>query len=111
VGRGNPNTPKLRIGGILNPRSSFKTFIEKARTESRAWSSEDINVISVLRDRICEHAHTRMLALLRGDVETTNERYLTAMDQARDNFEFFAHMSHEVRPCNKEVGHLNRPSL
>lgn len=94
---GDPDTPKLRIGGVLNPRSSFKTFIEKSRTESRAWSTEDINVISVLRDRICEHAHTCMLALLRGDVKLSNERYLTAMERARDNFEFFAHMSHEVR--------------
>jgi hypothetical protein len=94
---GDPDTPKVRVGGILNPRNSFETFIEKARTESRAWSAEDINVISVLRDRICENAHTYMLTLLRGDMEKTNERYLTAMERARDNFEFFAHMSHEVR--------------
>jgi light-regulated signal transduction histidine kinase (bacteriophytochrome) len=103
---GDPDTPKLRVGGILNPRSSFETFIEKARNESQAWSTEDINVISVLRDRICENAHTCMLALLRGDMEKTNERYLTAMDRARDNFEFFAHMSHEVRGWD-----LNRSSL
>jgi hypothetical protein len=92
---GDPDTPKLRIGGILNPRSSFETFIQKARTESRPWSTDDINVMSVLRDRICEHAHACMVY---SDVENTNRRYVAAMEQARDNFEFFAHMSHEVCP-------------
>ena len=95
---GNPDEPKLRIGGILNPRHSFDSFIEKARQESRAWSSQDINVITVLRDRICEHSYQYMMSVLRDDINETNEKYLGAIERARENYEFFSHMSHEVCP-------------
>lgn len=47
VWAGDPDLPKLKIGGILNPRNSFEQFMEKARKESRAWSAEDISVCSV----------------------------------------------------------------
>jgi chemotaxis family two-component system sensor kinase Cph1 len=108
VWAGNPDEPKLRIGGILNPRNSFTQFIEKARKESRAWTVQDISVISVLRDRICEHSYAYMMGLLRGDIQDANRKYLAAIDRARDNYEFFAHMSHELRtPFHGVMGCLS----
>jgi two-component system, chemotaxis family, sensor kinase Cph1 len=108
VWAGNPDEPKLRIGGILHPRNSFENYMEKARTESRSWTTQDLNVISVLRDHICEHSHNWMMELLRNDVEDTNRKYLLAIDRARDNYEFFAHMSHELRtPFHGVMGCLN----
>lgn len=105
---GNPDEPKLRIGGILCPRTSFETFMKKAQMESRSWSSQDLNVISVLRDRICEQAHNWMMKLLENDIQSTNQKYMNAIDRARDNYEFFAHMSHELRtPFHGVMGCLN----
>lgn len=49
VWAGDPDLPKLRIGGILNPRASFEQFMEKARQESRRWSKGDLLVINLLR--------------------------------------------------------------
>ena len=66
---GNPDEPKLRIGGILSPRNSFDTFMQKAKKEARQWSVQDTNVIKVMRDRICEHAHNYMLTLLQTSIE------------------------------------------
>jgi len=108
VWAGNPDEPKLRIGGILSPRNSFDVFMQKARMESKAWTPQDINVISVLRDRICEHAHNYMLKLLHENIEDSNRKYMDAISRARDNYEFFAQMSHELRtPFHGVLGCLN----
>ena len=105
---GNPDEPKLRIGGILSPRNSFNTFMEKARMESRGWSVQDINVMTYLRDRICEHSHNYTMKLLQTDIEDTNSKYLNAIDRADENYEFFAHMSHELRtPFHGVMGCLS----
>lgn len=94
---GNPDEPKLRIGGILNPRNSFETYMEKARLEAKAWSREDLNVVSVFRDRVCEHCHHFEMTLLQQNIADTNKKYLSAIDRAQENYEFFARMSHELR--------------
>ncbi len=105
---GNPDEPKLRIGGILNPRASFETFMEKARLESRAWSSQDLNVVSAFRDRVCEHCHNLMMGQLKHAITDTNKKYMAAIDGAKDNYEFFARMSHELRtPFHGVMGCLD----
>lgn len=105
---GDPDTPKLRIGGILHPRASFDTFMEKAKQEARAWNPQDLSVISVLRDRLCEHSHNWMMRLLQGDIEDTNRKYLNAINRARENYDFFARMSHELRtPFHGVMGCLS----
>jgi len=86
---GNPDEPKLRIGGILNPRKSFETFMEKAKKESRSWSTSDFHVVSSLMDRVCEHAHNRMMSLLKTDIEDANKKYYNAITRARENNNFF----------------------
>lgn len=103
---GNPDEPKLkRVADrfMMRPR-----FMEKAHKESRAWNTQDIHVITVFRDRICEHSHNWMMRLMQNDIEDTNRKYLSAIDRARDNYEFFAHMSHELRtPFHGVMGCLN----
>jgi len=91
---GNPDQPKIRgADGRLNPRNSFAMYMETARKESRPWSDADLNVIQVLKDRICSgHAHEWVTALLRNDIEEANMRYFSAIDRAKDNSDFFAHM-------------------
>ena len=93
---GNPDEPKLRIGGILNPRNSFDTFMEKAKQETRAWTSKDLHVVTSLADRVCEHSHNRMMTLLKNDIEDANVKYFNAISRARENNSFFAQMSHEM---------------
>ncbi|GKY92076.1 hypothetical protein MPSEU_000179000 [Mayamaea pseudoterrestris] len=105
---GRPDEPKLRIGGILNPRASFETFMEKARMESRLWSPQDLNVVSVFRDRICDHCHSWTMTLLQNDIEQTNKKYMDAIDRAHQNYDFFARMSHELRnPLHGVMGCLD----
>lgn len=94
---GNPDEPKLRIGGVLNPRNSFDTFMEKAKKESRAWTTKDLHVATALMDRVCEHSHNRMMTLLKSDIEEANVKYFNAISRARENSSFFAQMSHEIR--------------
>ena len=97
---GDPDAPKLRINGILNPRKSFETFMEKARKESRAWSSSDLHVISALTDRICEHSHNRMMSLLKNDIEDANKKYFNAIARARENNNFFVRPPALFCPCH-----------
>ena len=86
---GNPDEPKTRVDGILNPRKSFEMFMEKAKQESRAWNSSDLHVITALMDRVCEHSHNRMMSLLKTDIEEANVKYFNAISRARENNNFF----------------------
>jgi two-component system, chemotaxis family, sensor kinase Cph1 len=105
---GNPDEPKLKINGILCPRQSFESYIQKACVESKKWTKEDINVISILRDRLCEHCHDWNMTLLEDDIELSNQKYMAAVQRAQDNYEFFAHMSHELRtPFHGVMGCLS----
>lgn len=105
---GNPDEPKLRIGGILCPRNSFDTFMEKARKETRAWSATDLHVISTFMVRVCEHSHSRTTNLLKNDIENANLKYFDALERSNDNCQFFAQMSHELRtPFHGVMGSLN----
>lgn len=92
---GNPDQPKIRgLDGVLNPRNSFNIFMEKARKECKAWSMSDLNVLTVLKDRVCTgQAHEWMTALLKSDIEEANMRYFSLLDRERDNSQFFAHVS------------------
>ena len=101
---GNPDEPKTRVNGQLHPRVAFNKVVEKARTESRAWSTHDIDVIAVMRDRICEHAHQYALGLLRENVQQTNEKYLSAMERAR----YVVVLCRSVRTTH--LSHLLAPS-
>jgi light-regulated signal transduction histidine kinase (bacteriophytochrome)/CheY-like chemotaxis protein len=108
VWAGKPDEPKLRIGGILTPRTSFETYMEKARVEARGWSSQDMNVLSVFRDRICDHCHNWTMSLLQNDIEQMNKKYMDAIDRAQQNYGFFARMSHELRtPFHGVMGCLD----
>lgn len=86
---GNPDEPKLRIGGILCPRNSFDMFMEKARKESRSWSTSDIHVFVAFMVRVCEHSHNRMRATLKSGIEDANMKYFNAISRAEENCEFF----------------------
>lgn len=90
---GNPDEAKLRIGGVLNPRKSFESFLQKAKTESRVWNPADQCVVQLLRDRIClEQSHNWMMALMKNDIEEANVRYLNSIQRSEENSDFFAHM-------------------
>ena len=91
---GNPDEPKLRIGGILCPRNSFEMFMEKARKESRSWSTSDIHVFLAFMVRICEHSHNRMMATLKNGIEDANVKYFNAISRAKENCEFFVSCYH-----------------
>lgn len=86
---GNPDEPKLRIGGILCPRNSFETFMEKARQEAKAWSSGDLHVFQAFMIRVCEYSHNRTLTMLRNGIEEANVKYFGAIGRAQENCEFF----------------------
>ena len=86
---GNPDEPKLRIGGILCPRNSFAMFMEKARKESRSWSASDVHVFLALMVRVCEHSHTRMMTMLKTGIKDANVKYFNAINRAKENCEFF----------------------
>lgn len=89
VWAGNPDQPKLRIGGILCPRNSFDMFMEKARKESRSWSTSDIHVFQAFMLRVCEHSHNRMMVTLKSGIQDANMKHLNAISRAKENCEFF----------------------
>ena len=86
---GNPDEPKLRIGGILCPRNSFETFMEKARQEARAWSTGDLHVFQAFMFRVCEYSHNRTMTILKTGIEEANVKYFGAIGRAQENCEFF----------------------
>ena len=96
---GNPDEPKLRIGGILCPRNSFETFMEKARQEARAWSTGDMNVFQAFMIRVSEYSHNRTLAMLRNGIEDANVKYFDAISRAQENCEFFVSISFSAIPA------------
>jgi light-regulated signal transduction histidine kinase (bacteriophytochrome) len=98
---GNPDQPKVRgLDGVLNPRTSFEIYMEKARKESKPWSAADLNVVSVLQERICTgQAYEWMTTLLKSDIEEANMRYYSLLDRDRDNSQFFAHVSLSFGNC------------
>lgn len=93
---GNPDEPKLRIGGILCPRNSFEMFMEKARKESRSWSTSDIHVFIAFMVRVCEHSHNRMMGTLKVGIEDANMKYFNAISRAKENCEFFVSLTATV---------------
>jgi len=93
----NPDEPKLRSPGYLNPCSSFDPLMQKAKQQARAWSPSDLKTIDVLSNHVCDYSRSWTMELLKNSVEETNQKYAKAMDLARDNYQFFAHMSHELR--------------
>jgi two-component system, chemotaxis family, sensor kinase Cph1 len=105
---GNPDEPKLREDGVLCPRKSFDMYMEKSRLESKKWTKMDVNVISILRDRLCEHCYDWNMMLLESDIQRGNRKYIAAIRRAQDNYEFFARMSHEIRtPFHGVMGCLS----
>lgn len=105
---GNPDEPKVRKDGMLCPRNSFQTFMEKAKKEACAWTKIDVHVMTALTERASEYSHNRMISLLKNDIESANTKYFTAIEKVRDNCEFFAQMSHEIRtPFHGVMGCLN----
>ena len=94
---GPPDQPKLQIGDILHPRKSFESYMEKAHTESKAWSKSDIEVTTTFKDQIVACIRSEALNTLNYDLETSNERCAEAFRLSARNYEFFAQMSHELR--------------
>ena len=90
---GNPDEPKLKLDGVLNPRKSMDAFLQKAKSESKAWNPGDQDLIRLLRDRVCtEQSHNWMMTLLKSDINEANVRYLNAIQRSEENSDFFAHM-------------------
>jgi two-component system, chemotaxis family, sensor kinase Cph1 len=105
---GKPDEPKLKINGILCPRKSFEMYMERSRMESKKWTKEDLSIISILRDRLCEHSHDWNMTLLEQEIKLSNQKYIAAIQRAQENYEFFAHMSHELRtPFHGVMGCLS----
>ncbi|KAG7351076.1 bacteriophytochrome [Nitzschia inconspicua] len=105
---GNPDEPKLKIGGILNPRNSFETFMEKARKEAKTWIDMDLHVINAFMEKVFEHSHNRMLSVLSNEIEDANSKCVNAFETARANSDFISNMGQELRtPFQQVMGCLN----
>ena len=52
VWAGDPDAPKVNIGGLLHPRASFEAQIEKARRDPRPFDELDQRLAELLRDLI-----------------------------------------------------------
>lgn len=52
VWAGNPDAPKINIGGLLHPRASFEAQLEKARKDSHPFDTLDQKLADLLRDLI-----------------------------------------------------------
>jgi len=95
---GNPNRIQDEtVPGRLCPRASFELYMEKGRKESRTWTAADCSVAEFVVDRIDQFFHRAMLQSFRMSLEQNNSRCLQAVEAARERYEFFAHLSHELR--------------
>ena len=72
---GNPDAPKLNIGGLLHPRASFEAQIEKARKATNPFNTVDQKMAGFLGDQIFKKS-SMSWALALVDEDITSE-YVT----------------------------------
>ncbi|KAG5186174.1 hypothetical protein JKP88DRAFT_276511 [Tribonema minus] len=88
---------KGRMESKLQPRRSVEMYLEKGRMESKAWSAADSEVITVMFDYCRDFLHAEMLRSFELSLERSNHECMESHKAAQENYEYFAHMSHELR--------------
>jgi two-component system, chemotaxis family, sensor kinase Cph1 len=95
---GNPDEAKLPgLRGLLEPRASFEAYVEKGRMEAKPWTVIDREVIFMITDSVRQFVRAEMLKSCELSLEGANNGYFESQGTAEENFEYFAHMSHELR--------------
>jgi two-component system, chemotaxis family, sensor kinase Cph1 len=95
---GRPDDAKLPgLNGLLEPRASFEAYEEKGKIEAKPWSAIDCELMCIVSDHLTQFMKTELLKSYELSLERVNRDCLESQKTAQANFEYFAHMSHELR--------------
>lgn len=98
---------KLEPDGTLTPRNSFAAYVKDHIRKGRPWNQCDRRLVSRFADQIENHRTKELNVEHTKTILTLAQEKQDAVDIARVNFEFFAHMAHELRtPFHGMVGSL-----
>ena len=98
---------KLEPDGTLTPRNSFAAYVKDHIRKGKPWDPSDRRLISRFADQIENYRTKELNAEHTKTIQTLAQEKQDAVDIARVNFEFFAHMAHELRtPFHGMVGSL-----
>lgn len=98
---------KLEPDGTLTPRNSFAAYVKDHIRKGKPWDPCDRRLISRFADQVENHRTKELNVEHTKTIMTLSQEKQDAVDIARVNFEFFAHMAHELRtPFHGMVGSL-----
>ena len=98
---------KLEPDGTLTPRNSFAAYVKDHIRKGKPWDPSDRRLISRFADQIENYRTKELNVEHTKTIQTLAQEKQDAVDIARVNFEFFAHMAHELRtPFHGMVGSL-----
>ena len=83
--------------GVLQPRKSFAIFTEKAKVTCKQWTDANVENAQYFFEQITLFVHSHMLTRFRSSLDQSNSDCVKAINEAKENYDFFAQMSHELR--------------
>ena len=83
--------------GVLQPRKSFAIFTEKAKVTCKQWTEANVENAQYFFEQITLFVHSQMLTKFRSSLDQSNSDCVKAINEAKENYDFFAQMSHELR--------------
>uniref|UniRef100_A0A7S3KZ31 histidine kinase n=1 Tax=Amphora coffeiformis TaxID=265554 RepID=A0A7S3KZ31_9STRA len=114
VWAGNPDAPKLNIGGLLHPRASFEAQVQKAKKDSHPFNTLDQKLAEMLKDLVfrAEESNGWMLGLLKkNDIKEANIRSFDALEVAEDDNKLMAALRDDLRNLDEALDTSGRRYL
>ena len=95
------------INDDLCPRTSFNIYVEKNAHRSVEWLEEEKYFLNAIFEKHLRLLHINEIVKANEKIAEINNERLDAISTAKNNFEFFAQMNHELRtPFHGVIGSL-----
>jgi len=97
----------LEPDGTLNPRNSFAAYVKDHIRRGKPWDESDRQLVSRFADQLEKYRSKELNVEHTKTILTLQQEKKHAVDTAKTNFDFFAHMAHELRtPFHGILGSL-----
>jgi len=90
-------TKILQPNGSLNPRNSFAIYIKEHKKLGKAWSPNSKSMVKRLFNEIEKYQSAQFHRETAVKIVTLKKERNDAIEESKVNFDFFAHMAHELR--------------
>lgn len=98
---------KMEPDGSLTPRNSFAAYVKDHQRQGKPWHDIDKQMVNRFIDQIEKYRSKEIFREHAETIHTLREEKDQAIDDAKSNFDFFAHMAHELRtPFHGILGSL-----